>query len=113
MITRLPTALVARYRAVDRELIWAPAWVVDTPLHLDVLTDDIRSNGILVPLRFGFNERFGMLDGNHRIAVAIRLGLDDVPVELVREPLEPRPDHAKSMDPSDLDVIEAALAAPR
>jgi hypothetical protein len=37
VIVALPTALVARYRAVDREEIWAPPEVVDTPAHLDAL----------------------------------------------------------------------------
>lgn len=81
----LPTALVARYRAVDREIVGSA--LVDTPSHLDALTVDIRKRGILTPLRLGFNEEFGTLDGNHRIAVAIRLGLESVPVILLREPL--------------------------
>jgi hypothetical protein len=105
-VARLPTALVARYRAVDRELIGSA--LVDTPSHLDALTKDIRERGILVPLRLGFNESFGTLDGNHRIAVAFRLGLDDVPVDLVAEPIRPRPAHAQPMKPADLAVIRAA-----
>jgi ParB-like chromosome segregation protein Spo0J len=79
-VVRLPTELVVRYRAVDRELVGSP--VVDTPSHLNALTESIRARGIRVPLRLGFNARFGALDGNHRIAVALRLGLVDVPVEL-------------------------------
>jgi ParB-like chromosome segregation protein Spo0J len=108
VIVRLPTDLVARYRAVDREHIWAPAYVVDTPAHLDALTEDVGEHGILVPLSLTFNSAFGALDGNHRIAVALRLGLSDVPVLLTRVPEEPRPAHAKSMAPADLAVIERA-----
>ncbi len=109
VIARLPTALVTRYRAVDREFIWAPAEVVDTPEHLDALTEDIAKRGILVPLSLKFNGDFGALDGNHRIAVAIRLGLSEVPVALTRVPEQPRPAHARSMSPEDLALIEQAL----
>jgi len=107
-VVPLPTALVARYRAVDREVVGSA--IVDTPSHLDALTADIAANGILTPLRLGFNEGFGTLDGNHRIAVALRLGLETVPVELVTEPLTPRPAHAQSMLPEDYAVIQLARA---
>jgi hypothetical protein len=102
----LPTALVARYRAVDREKVGSA--LVDTPRHLDALTADIGQRGILTPLRLGFNEEFATLDGNHRIAVAIRLGLESVPVTLFREPLDPRPGHAQPMLPADLLVLQKA-----
>lgn len=113
MIARLPTTLITRYRAVDREFIGAPIEVVDTPNHLNALTKDIGRRGILVPLSLGFNRDFGALDGNHRIAVAIRLGLDDVPVALTRVPQRPRPAHAKSMFSTDLAVIERAFGQAR
>lgn len=104
----LATALVARYRAVDREIVGSAC--VDTPSHLDTLTQDVEAHGFLTPLRLGFNEAFGTLDGNHRIAVAVRLGLKTVPVTLVREPLVPRPGHARSMLPGDFIVLEDAEA---
>lgn len=94
---------------MDREFIWAPSWVVDTPEHLDALTEDIGRHGILVPLRLEFNSAFGALDGNHRIAVAIRLGLSEVPVALTRVPELPRPAHAQPMSLEDLRVLESAL----
>ena len=94
---------------MDREFIWAPTVVVDTPSHLDALTEDIGRRGILVPLSLSFNRDFGALDGNHRIAVAVRLGLSDVPVALTRVPERPRPAHAKPMSPTDLAVIERAF----
>lgn len=89
LIARLPTTLVAKYRAVDRDRVGSALF--DTPSHLDALTDDIRVRGILVPLQLGFNADFGVLDGNHRVAVAIRLGLDDVPVVLTRKAVPPVP----------------------
>ena len=109
VVVRLPTDLVARYRAVDREVIPAPAAVVDTPVHLDRLTESIAADGIRVPLRMGFNSSYGYLDGNHRIAVALRLRLPDVPVELIREDEGTRRDHGQPMRPEDLDVILTAL----
>ncbi|SIO86830.1 hypothetical protein BQ8420_13940 [Nocardiopsis sp. JB363] len=102
----LPALLVARYRAVDRELVGSA--IVDTPRHLDALTIDIEERGILTSLRLGFNDEFGTLDGNHRIAVALRLGLVSVPVLLFEEPLVPRPFHARPMLPDDLAVLEDA-----
>jgi hypothetical protein len=107
VLTTLPTSLVARYRAVDREVVGSA--IVETPSHLAALTEEIRRRGIAVPLRLGFNSDFGILDGNHRIAVAIRLGLDEVPVELVRESHQPVPSHARSMSPTDLALVESAF----
>lgn len=101
--TPLPTALVTRYRAVDREVVGSA--LLDTPRHLDALTADIARHGIRTPLRLGFNLAFGTLDGNHRIAVALRLGLDSVPVTLIRTPALPRPEHARTMRVHDLGVL--------
>jgi hypothetical protein len=109
VVVRLPTELVARYRAVDREVIFAPSAVVDTPAHLDRLSESIAADGIRVPLRMGFNSSYGYLDGNHRIAVALRLRLPDVPVELVREDEGTPRGHGQPMHPDDLDVILSAL----
>lgn len=107
VVVRLPTELVVRYRAVDREIVHSA--VCDTPEHLETLTRSIAMHGIQVPLRLGFNASFGFLDGNHRIAVAVRLGLPDVPVELVRERPGIRREHGRSMHQEDLGVIIAAF----
>ena len=109
MITTLPTDLVVRYRAVDREEIVAPPYVVDTPAHLDALTESIRERGIEVPLKLEFNERLAFLDGNHRIAVALRLGLAEVPVELVRAADDDDRAHGRALRPEDRSVLEAAM----
>ncbi|MEV4599285.1 hypothetical protein AB0K15_17955 [Amycolatopsis sp. NPDC049253] len=103
----LPTELVVRYRAVDREVVGSA--LVDTPRHLDELTGDIARRGVLVPLRLGCNEEFGVLDGNHRIAVAMRLGLAEVPVDLVGEPRSPRPGHAQPMREADFALLKGHL----
>lgn len=102
----LPTDLVARYRTVDREVVGSA--LVDTPAHLDRLTSNIGQRGILVPLDLGFNHVFATLDGNHRIAAALRLGLKYVPAALHRLPEHPRFGHAKLMDDADYRVFIAA-----
>jgi len=107
---QLPTDLVARYRAVDREVVGSAR--VDTAAHLDLLTADISQRGILVPLDLRVNRAFATLDGNHRIAVALRVDLEYVPVALQQVPVLPRPDHAKPMTDSDYRVLMAALEAP-
>ena len=109
-VVLLPTTLVVRYRAVDRELVGAPAHVVDTPEHLDWLTGDISGRGIVTPLDLAFNDHFATLDGNHRIAVALRLGLAEVPVALRELPIEPRPSWAQAMNPEDYSVLVVAFA---
>ena len=109
VVVRLRTDLVVRYRAVDREVVPAPPAVVDTPAHLDRLAESIAADGIRVPLRMGFNTRYGYLDGNHRIAVALRLGLPEVPVELVEEAPDAPRGHGRPMRRDDLDVILAAI----
>jgi ParB-like chromosome segregation protein Spo0J len=96
---------------VDREVIGSA--FVDTPRHLAALTEDIRIRGIAVPLCLGFNDNFAALDGNHRIAVAIRLGLDQVPVVLTKIPSQPRPAHARPMNQTDLAVIQRAFELAR
>lgn len=103
----LPTELVARYRAVDRELVGAST--LDTPAHLDRLEAEIARHGMRTPIDLAFNEEFATLDGNHRIAVALRLGLETVPVHLTRRVRDLRPAHAQDMHPEDLTTLEAAL----
>jgi hypothetical protein len=92
---------------VGRELVHSA--LCDTPEHLETLTQSIRLHGIQVPLRLGFNTSFGFLDGNHRIAVALRLGLLDLPVELVRERPGIQREHGQRMRREDLAVIIAAF----
>lgn len=110
MAVRLPTVLVVRYRAVDREQVPAPPEVVNTPQHLDALTASIRARGIQVPLRLQFNRSFGFLDGNHRVAVALRLGLRELPVELIEMPPDYRRPHGQPMHPEDFEALAAAAA---
>lgn len=105
----LPTELVARYRAVDREHVGASS--LDTPAHLGRLEAEIARDGLRTPIDLAFNEGFATIDGNHRLAVALRLGLETVPVHLTRRMRELRPAHAQDMHPEDLAVLETALPA--
>src|SRR3954453_1875130 len=107
VVVDLATELVLRYRAVDREQVPAPAHVVNTEQHLDALTASISAHGIQVPLCLRFNRSFGFLDGNHRIAVALRLGLREVPVELIEMPPDYRRAHGRPMHPEDFEVLAA------
>jgi ParB-like chromosome segregation protein Spo0J len=95
---------------VDREQVPAPSYVVDTPQHLDTLTASIRAHGIRVPLCLRFNSSFGFLDGNHRVAVALRLGLRELPVELIEMPPDYRRQHGQPMHAEDFEVLAAAAA---
>lgn len=106
----LPTALVTRYQTVDREEVGAPREVADTPRHLDQLETDVAAHGIQVPLDLKFNVEFATLDGHHRLAVARRLGLGSVPVELSELPLRPRPWWAQDMRAEDYAQLRRALA---
>lgn len=55
--------------------------------YLDDLTTHIKQYGIEEPIIMGFNPKTGytrIIEGNHRLAVAKRLGLDKVPVRMLR-----------------------------
>ncbi|MDX2986413.1 ParB N-terminal domain-containing protein [Streptomyces caniscabiei] len=49
--------------------------------YLDRLTEQIRENGITMPVLIGSDGR--LWDGHHRLCVAARLGIGYVPVEIV------------------------------
>ncbi|MCL6422559.1 GNAT family N-acetyltransferase [Brachybacterium sp. JHP9] len=104
----LPTALVARYRAVDREEIGSSH--LDSAAHLDALAASIRVQGIRQPLDLAVAEEFATLDGNHRLAAAIRVGLTEVPVHISRRHSSPKPEHARALRTEDRAILHSALA---
>jgi hypothetical protein len=109
VIVQLPTELLVRYRAVDREVEPAAA---RPPDHLDRLTHSIRHSGVVTPLRLCFSYDLGYLcGGNHRLAAALRLGLAELPVVLCWEKPGTRRDNSQPMRPEDLDVLFAAVRA--
>lgn len=62
---------------------------------LDELTEDIRTNGIKEALVVQYDPDTGTLaldEGNHRLAAAQRLGMQVVPVRMIRQPSSKRRD---------------------
>ncbi len=104
----LPTDLVVRYRAVNREKIGGQA--MDTPGHLDALEVAVRTHGIQVPLVLAINHHYGFLDGNHRLAVARRLRLPEVPVEVWTAPADLYAEYGRELLETDLRLIIDRLA---
>lgn len=72
------------FRELDREV--TPKFRGDSA-HLDELTEDIRVNGFREPVIINYDPQNGLAllgEGNHRLAVAKRLGLDGIPVRVVK-----------------------------
>jgi hypothetical protein len=62
---------------------WPEEWADLDALHphyLSALEQDIRRNGIQIPVMIGDDGR--VWDGHHRLRIAVRLGLPEVPVEI-------------------------------
>lgn len=75
------------FREIDREV--TPKFRGDFA-HLDELTADIKANGFKDPIILDYDPQHGLGllgEGNHRLAVAQRLGLDNVPMRVVRTDL--------------------------
>lgn len=72
------------FREVDREVV--PKFRGDTG-YLDELTEQIKANGFTEPVILDYDPARGLAllgEGNHRLAVAQRLGLDSIPVRVVK-----------------------------
>lgn len=82
---RMRTSYVLDHYWDGDEMGW-PAEFAWLDLHQDqalwTLAVDIRERGIQTPIRLGNDGR--VWDGHHRLRVAVLLGLDEVPVEVVR-----------------------------
>jgi hypothetical protein len=76
-------------REFDREINPTPNfWGLGVRLSLDELTENIRTHGIRKPLIILIFEGKKMIvDGNNRLAAAIRLGLHQLP-GIVRKPID-------------------------
>lgn len=85
---------------------WEEEWVDLAKRHaqtgyLEQLETRIRKEGITMPVLIGSDGR--LWDGHHRLCIAVRLGLQDVPVEIVEPASESA---AVSMTPAEMyDVI--------
>jgi hypothetical protein len=74
VLKRYHVAHIAHRPAIDPPLEW-----------------DIKQRGVLKPLRLYTNGTFGILgDGNHRLRIALKLGIDKLPVQIL-------PDNFKRM----------------
>ena len=72
------------FREIDREV--TPKYRGDDA-YLDELTDTIRREGFMEPVILDYDPEHGLAllgEGNHRLAVAQRLGLDNIPTRVVR-----------------------------
>lgn len=76
----VPVDFMWRYREFDRcgdDNIWGNKYI-------EGLIDDIRENGIKTPIKLQIDTGKGLIvEGNHRLCIAIKLGLKTVPVEVV------------------------------
>lgn len=78
-IEMVPTSSMHPLREYDREK--------QPNTDLDALTEDIRTNGIREPmiLLYGQDDRKAVIgEGNHRLAAAERLGMEEVPARVAR-----------------------------
>jgi hypothetical protein len=80
----VPTSILNEYMGIDREVITKP---YQGPEYLDYLTEKIRSEGFddSFPVSFRYDPygHLGRLsDGNHRLAVAKRLGIPALPTDV-------------------------------
>jgi ParB-like nuclease domain len=75
----LPTEVAAHYHVANMD----HRRPIDPPLEAD-----IREKGILFPLTIYTNGQHALIgDGNHRVRIAIKLGLEKVPVQVLPDNL--------------------------
>ena len=77
--------VLAEVRCGSQDWTWDEEWVDLDARHaetgyLDRLEREIKSNGITMPVLIGTDGR--LWDGHHRLRIAVRLGIDYVPVEV-------------------------------
>ena len=77
--------VLAEVRCGSQDWTWDEEWADLDRRHaetgyLDKLTEDIRANGITMPVLIGTDGR--LWDGHHRLRIAVRLGIGYVPVEV-------------------------------
>ena len=82
-IEYVDTDFVDKFKEYDRE----QDYLNPKKHYLDELTNHIEQYGFEEPLIMGFNPKTGftrLIEGNHRLAAAKRLGIDKVPVRMLR-----------------------------
>ncbi|MFD3999904.1 ParB N-terminal domain-containing protein [Streptomyces rubiginosohelvolus] len=79
------TRVLTEVRCGSRDWTWDEEWADLDQRHaesgyLDRLEQQIRANGITMPVLIGSDGR--LWDGHHRLRIAVRLGIAHVPVEI-------------------------------
>jgi hypothetical protein len=101
------TRILAEVAVGSRDWTWEEEWADLDQRHaetgyLATLEQQIREKGITLPVLIGSDGR--LWDGHHRLRIAFRIGIEYVPVEIVK----PTPEHApRSLTP---DEAQDALA---
>lgn len=85
--------VLAEVQCGSRDWTWEEEWADLDRRHAETgylakLEQQIRENGITMPVLIGSDGR--LWDGHHRLRIAVRLGIDYVPVEITPS-AEPRP----------------------
>lgn len=91
--------VLAEVAVGSRDWTWEEEWADLDQRHaatgyLDTLEQQIRENGITMPVLIGSDGR--LWDGHHRLRIASRLGIEYVPVEIV----EPAPERVSDPLPA-------------
>ena len=78
--------VLAEVRCGSQDWPWEDEWADLARRHaatgyLETLEQLIRENGITMPVLIGSDGR--LWDGHHRLCIAVRLGIENVPVEIV------------------------------
>ena len=93
----VPTTELVKMREYDRETDPNP-WRKD-PHYLDTLETSIKEHGILESVILDYSMQSGKMsiaEGNHRLAVALRLGIEFIPCRVVVTERGDKERHGKS-----------------
>jgi hypothetical protein len=76
----VPVDFMWKYREFDRcgeDNIWGSKYI-------DELSEDIEKNGIKNPITLQIDGNKGLIvEGNHRLCIAIKLGIETIPVKIL------------------------------
>ncbi|MEU0354915.1 ParB N-terminal domain-containing protein, partial [Streptomyces cyaneofuscatus] len=92
------TRVLTEVRCGSQDWTWDEEWADLDQRHaetgyLDSLEQQIRANGITMPVLIGSDGR--LWDGHHRLRIAVRLGIAYVPVEITPPAVAPAPEVAR------------------
>jgi len=79
----MKTKDLIKYREFDRKANPRPSVLGLVKSSYSELTEEIKINGITEPLELWvYRDRALLVEGNHRLAIAIDLGIEDLPVTI-------------------------------